>query len=68
MSQKEIIHLVGDFHPSVLERWALFAKLTNRTIKHTSMDELGTTYQGTSPIMILDDHALNDLPLPGDAP
>ena len=67
MSQKEVIHLVGDFRPSVLERWVLFASLTNRTIKHISMDQIDTL-QGHSPLLILDDHALNHAHLPGTQP
>lgn len=64
---KEVIHLVGDFQPSVLERWTLFAQLTNRTIKHIKMDELDG-FSNTSPILILCDDALNNAHLPGDTP
>lgn len=62
---KEVIYLVGDFHPSTLERWTLWAQVTNRTIEHTTFEGLKGL---NNPIIILDDHGLNDLHLPGDIP
>lgn len=65
MATKEIVHLVGTFKPDVLERWTLWAERTNRIIRHTTFQELdGKIYRHSSPIIILDDHGLNDLPLP----
>ena len=64
---KEVIYLVGDFQSDVLKRWAKFAKLTNRDIKHISFEGIPPTLYGhRSPILIMDDHGFNDLHLPGD--
>lgn len=65
---REVIHLVGDFTPSVLKRWTLWAQVTNRDIRHTTLEELGGKLFGTNPIIIFDDHGLNDLHLPGTKP
>jgi len=61
MTTREIIHLVGDFQPAVLQRWRDWAELTNRDIRHTTYEELEAL---DNPIIILCDHGLNDLPLP----
>lgn len=62
---KEVIYLVGDFDPSVLERWALSAEIMGYTIERTTFEGLKGL---NNPIIILDDHGLNDLHLPGDIP
>jgi len=60
---KEVIYLMGDFHPSTLERWTLWAEATNRTTERIPFEELKGKH---NPIIIMDDHGLNDLHLPGD--
>jgi hypothetical protein len=66
---REVIHLVGDFKPSVLERWTLWAQIANYELRHTTMEELGDKIYGkTNPIIIFDDLGLNDLHLPGTPP
>lgn len=66
MSQ-EVIYLVGDFSPAVLERWTEWAQRTNRIIKVSSFEELDSL-EHTNPCFILDEHGLNDLHLPGFPP
>mgnify|MGYP003296851732 CR=1 FL=1 len=62
---REVIHLVGDFSPAVLDRWTKWAEVTNRTIRHTTFEELdGVLHGSNEPIIILDEHGLNDLHLP----
>lgn len=68
MSQKEVIHLVGDFRPDVLQRWTQWAELTNRIIRVTTFEELDGLHGKTNPLIILDEHGLNDAHLPGDIP
>ena len=60
MTRQEVIHLVGDFRPDVLERWKQFAELTNRTVRHTTYAEL-PKLERDNPVIIFDDHGLNDL-------
>ena len=56
---------MGDFHPSTLERWTLWAEATNRTTERITFEGLKGL---NNPIIIMDDHGLNDLYLPGDTP
>lgn len=65
--EQEVIYLVGDFRPDILERWTDWAKLTGRTIQHSSFEEIDRIC-GTNPLIILDEHGLNELSLPGDTP
>ena len=63
--KREVIHLVGDFSPVVLERWTQWAQATNCIIRRTTFEELdGKLHGKTCPIIILDEHGLNDLHLP----
>jgi hypothetical protein len=61
-NEKEVIYLIGDFRPDVLERWTKFAELTNRIIQHTSYADLpALVEQDQSLLIILDHHGLNEL-------
>jgi hypothetical protein len=58
--EKEVIYLIGDFRPDVLERWTQFAELTNRIIKHSSYEEI-KMHGDKSLLIIMDHHGLNEL-------
>lgn len=62
MIEKEVIHLIGDFRPDVLERWTQFAELTNRIIKHSTYEEL-KVLDDLHLLIIMDSHGLYDLTL-----
>ena len=61
---KETIYLVGDFGTATLERWKHWAAMTGREAVQIDYQDIPEN----NPVIIMDDHALNHAPLPGDTP
>ena len=61
MAEKEVMLLIGDFRPDVLERWKQFAEATNRVVEHHVTFDCIKGREGM--LIILDEHGINHLPL-----